>query len=44
MTTNNRWAKPELKMVGTLRDVAGNGNGADQSKGNGDSSTGNGKS
>ena len=35
MQQNDRtWAKPELKLVGTLRDVAGSGNPADQSGGN----------
>ncbi len=35
MQQNDRtWAKPELKFVGTLRDVAGSANPADQSGGN----------
>lgn len=41
--TEIRWNKPQLKAIGTLRDVAGQGAGADQSKGNAQG-TGNGKS
>ncbi|WP_273544098.1 hypothetical protein [Croceicoccus gelatinilyticus] len=44
MNQNERtWAKPELKLVGTLRDVAGSGSAADQSGGN-QQGVGNGRS
>jgi len=33
--TELRWSKPELKVVGTLRDVAGNGIAGPQSSGQG---------
>lgn len=37
MTKTTTWTKPELKTVGTLRDVAGNGGGAAQNQGQGNS-------
>ncbi len=43
MKIETRWTKPQLKAIGTLRDVAGTGAGADQSKGNAQGA-GNGKS
>lgn len=44
MQKNERaWAKPELKLVGTLRDVAGSASPADQSGGN-QQGVGNGRS
>lgn len=37
MTKTATWTKPELKTVGTLRDVAGNGANAVQNQGQGNS-------
>lgn len=37
MTKTSTWTKPELKTVGTLRDVAGNGSGTVQNQGQGNS-------
>jgi len=42
-TSNRAWSKPELKKVGTLRDVAGSLGTGDQSGGN-QQGVGNGKS